>query len=202
MNPYDLGPETGSSHLRTAGTRGRSCGPRRERRGGRHLEGASAGRGVRPARHACLFIIRSAEPAPAQLPLTSRSYLRRLDTSPAGAAGSDPRRDSPGPRALAFWCRAQRLRRRRPALRARKALTRGGRRGLAEHRVPHTARQDTADHRRADRVGADSRDRRAGSEDRDRRRRNRPDAPVLRTGRVRISAPAFRRVRPRIRRRR
>ena len=107
---------------------------------------------------------------------------------PAGAAGSDPRRDSPGPRALAFWRRAQRLRRRRPALRARKALTRGGRPGLAEHRLPHTARQDTADHRRADRVGADAGDRRAGSEDRDRRRRNRPDASVLRAGRVRVSA--------------
>src|SRR3954468_4407581 len=58
-----LGPETGSPHLRDR-ARARACGPRGQRKhgGDRDAESASARRGVRPARHARLLVVRGAAP--------------------------------------------------------------------------------------------------------------------------------------------
>ena len=67
-----------------------------------------------------------------------------------------------------------------------------GRARLAERAdLPHAARQDAGADQCAAGLGAHARDRRAGHEDRDRRRRHRPDASVLRADRSFVSRRGF-----------
>ena len=109
----------------------------------------------------------------------------------ADARGAARRRDPDGARPLALRRRARRRLGRRPRLAARPPERDPRRDRLADRDLPLAARHSrrrirtTADpgpsyDRRDGALGTDPRDRRPGPEDRDHRRRHRPDAPVLR----------------------
>ena len=118
------------------------------------------------------------------------------------AAGADHGGDSELERALALRRRPRRHGRRRPALAARAAQLDSRRQGLAEPDVPLAARPHAETDLGADGVGTDARDRRAGREDRDPRRRPRPDVTSSSIRRTSRTPPASRKGTPRSRRRR
>ena len=101
------------------------------------------------------------------------------------ARAPDRSGDSGGPDPVALPARRERAGGRAPARRARPAerAARGGA-GLCERPLPPAARPEPAADRRAGALGARARERGRGDEDRDHRRGDRPDAPVLRAGGV------------------
>ena len=100
---------------------------------------------------------------------------------PGARRGEHRVRDSRLADPLALPPRRERDGRRRTPLAARPARVAAGRRAhLPERALPLAARPQLPADRRADALGRRARERRPGDEDRDHRRGNRPDAPVLR----------------------
>ena len=106
--------------------------------------------------------------------------------------GRCPRRADP----LALPAGRERDGGRRPERAARPAdVAAGGRDRLSERALPAAARSQPAADRRARSVGPRARKRRPGDQDRDHRRGDRPDAPVLLARRATRCPPATRRAR-------
>ena len=110
-----------------------------------------------------------------------RQLQSRTMVSSQAALAQPDRADDPGSAdPLALPARRERDGCRRAALPARAAqLAPGRRQGLSERPLPHPARPQPAADRRAGALGPGPDERRPGDEDRDHRRGDRPDAPVL-----------------------